>query len=242
MPAPARETDLYPPIRDFLEAQGYTVHAEVRHADLTAARGDEVIVIELKLRFGVDLLVQAIDRQKAVDSVYVAVPGPVRLDRGSPWRGRLALLKRLELGLIVVTWDRKGRPRVEIPTHPTPFARRRLTKRRFALLEELAGRTTNGNVGGSTRRKILTAYRERAVFLAWRLDREGPLSTRALRALGADEKTASILYDNHYRWFKRVARGVYELTDLGRRELADHPEWTAGLAESPSASSSSGSA
>jgi len=30
-----------------------------------------------------------------------------------------------------------------------------------------------------------------------------------------------IMADNHYGWFDRVARGVYELSDHGRRGLTD---------------------
>ncbi len=39
-----KETDLYPPIRDFLTAQGYTVRSEVNHCDITAVRGDELSI------------------------------------------------------------------------------------------------------------------------------------------------------------------------------------------------------
>ena len=45
-----READLYPPVKAFLEAQGYDVKGEVGAADLVALRGDEdPIIVELKL-------------------------------------------------------------------------------------------------------------------------------------------------------------------------------------------------
>lgn len=47
-----RETDLYPPVKAFLEAQGYVVKAEVARCDVVAVRGDEPpVVVELKTRF-----------------------------------------------------------------------------------------------------------------------------------------------------------------------------------------------
>ena len=43
-----KETDLYPPVKRFLEAQGYEVKAEVRGCDVTAVRGDEApVIVEL---------------------------------------------------------------------------------------------------------------------------------------------------------------------------------------------------
>ena len=38
---PPRETDLYGPIHNYLEAQGYTVRAEVNHCDVTARKAAE---------------------------------------------------------------------------------------------------------------------------------------------------------------------------------------------------------
>jgi len=49
MPSPLRETDLYPPVAEFLEKSGYTVHAEVAGSDITALRDGEILVVELKV-------------------------------------------------------------------------------------------------------------------------------------------------------------------------------------------------
>ena len=44
-----RETDLYPPIKCFLEGQGYEVKGEVGDCDVVAVRdGDEPVLVELK--------------------------------------------------------------------------------------------------------------------------------------------------------------------------------------------------
>ena len=45
------EADLYPPIKAFLEAQGYAVKGEIGPCDIVAVRGDEPpVVVELKER------------------------------------------------------------------------------------------------------------------------------------------------------------------------------------------------
>jgi hypothetical protein len=71
---------------------------------------------------------------------------------------------------------------------------------------------------------LITAYRENAVFIACCLRRHGPLSTRALRAIGTGDKTQKILGDNHYGWFNRVSRGVYSLNERGGHALPTYPE------------------
>ncbi|MGD0113094.1 MAG: hypothetical protein ABSD48_14630, partial [Armatimonadota bacterium] len=85
------ETDLYRPVRDYLLAQGYIVRAEVNHCDITAVKGDELVVIELKKAFGTALLIQAAQRQRITDSVYVALP---KQRPSRTWRGAQHLLRR----------------------------------------------------------------------------------------------------------------------------------------------------
>ncbi len=99
---PHRETDLHAPIHAYLERQGYTVQAEVSDCDLVARKDEDLIVIEFKRRMSINLLVQATDRQRITESVYVALPGPLELSRGSRWNGIRRLLRSLELGLILV--------------------------------------------------------------------------------------------------------------------------------------------
>lgn len=215
------EADLFEPVRDHLVAQGYTVRAEVDHCDIIARRADDLIVVELKRRVNLDLLIQATDRQRITPSVYVAVPGPLRMDRKSRFPGLKRVLRSLELGLLVVTPDAKA-PRVEVVFHPLPYQRQKRKQRRRAVLREMEGRSANHNRGGVTRRKLITAYRENAIQIACALQLHGPLAPRQLRALGTGEKTLRILANNHYGWFERIARGVYALTATGRRELKSY--------------------
>jgi hypothetical protein len=208
------ETSLYEPVRDWLAAAGYTVRAEVRHCDVVAVRDGELVAIELKTALGLELLMQAARRQRYADSVYVAVPRPAKRKR---WRDTLHLLRRLELGLILVADSG-----VQIALHPVPYRRQRRSGERRAVLTELAGRSGDYNRGGSTRATLVTAYRESALRIACALAEAGPSSPRRLRALGTCESTQSILYSNFYGWFERIAQGTYALSGSGRKALVDY--------------------
>jgi len=224
MTRPLRETDLFEPIRDHLVAAGYTVRAEVDDCDVAAYRDGELLIVELKRQLSVDLLIQAVKRQSITRSVYVAIPGPLDMGRRSRWKGLRRLLRRLELGLLVVRPGGRGGMRVDPVLHPQPYRHRFLKARRLRILEEMIGRSGNRNRGGSTGSKLVTAYRENAIQIAAYLRRLGPSSPRDLRDLGGGSKTQSILYDNVYGWFRRVGRGIYALSDRGHRELADYED------------------
>ena len=47
-----KETDLYEPMRAFLEEEGYQVQAEVKHCDIAAEKNGRLVVVELKRAFG----------------------------------------------------------------------------------------------------------------------------------------------------------------------------------------------
>ncbi|HME71037.1 MAG TPA: DUF2161 family putative PD-(D/E)XK-type phosphodiesterase [Myxococcota bacterium] len=221
-----RETDLYGPVRAFLERQGYTVRGEVLGCDVAGRRGEDLVMVELKRALTTDLLVQATRRQRTTNSVYVAVPRPRGAGRGSRWHGLLHLLRRLELGLLVVSFSGR-RARVQAVLHPLPFDRRRSARGQRAILEEMAGRSGDHNQGGSVRRPLVTAYRENAIHVACCLERNGPLAPRALRALGTGQKTLSILRSNVYGWFERVGYGLYALSAQGRGDLSRWPDLVA---------------
>lgn len=219
--APKRETELYAPLKAWLEDHGYMVRSEVLGCDIAAQRGGALVLIEMKLRFGVELLTQAVARQRATPSVYVAIPRPERM-AGKKWRDTMHLLRRLEIGLVVVT------PRsAEVVFHPTPFARKQHKAQRRALLTEMKGRSADRNTGGSHGRKLVTAYREQALFIACCLDRFGPLPPKTLRAIGAGPKARAIVYDNHYGWFERLDKALYGIRPAGRDALTNYPELAA---------------
>jgi hypothetical protein len=230
MPQSLTETDLYAPVAELLTAQGYTVRSEVQHCDLTAVKGDELVVVELKRSFSLALLLQATRRQRLTNAVYVALPRPKWSRR---WVGVQHLLRRLELGLILISPNGR-QPRVEIAFHPLPFARKQQRRARAAVLREIAHRSGDYNTGGSTRRKLMTAYREQALRIAALLASRGPMTAVQLRALGTDPKTYSILYGNVYGWFTRVAPATYDLTAQGRKELRQYAGVVKRLREPPS--------
>jgi|TARA_B110000263_G_scaffold136380_1_gene118306 hypothetical protein len=206
------ETELSAPVKAYLESHGYQVNCEVKDCDIVATRGDDLIIVELKTSVNLTLLVQATKRQSISDSVYVAVPAPTKRNR--QWRGTLTVLKRLEVGLLLVEEGAMGMV-VSKQFDPIPYQRKKNTRSRRALLTEVADRSGDYNVGGSTKTTLMTAYRENAILIACCLSKLGPSSPKSLRNLGTGDKTTSILSANHYGWFQRVEKGVYELTDQG---------------------------
>jgi hypothetical protein len=217
------ETDLAAPVTAFLAAQGWTVRSEVKDCDVAAVRGDDLLVVELKKSITLALLVQGARRQRLTDTVYLAIPRP-----SSVWqwrrvnRGVLHLLRRLELGLLFVVPEG-----IDVVLQPRPLARRRKPAARRAVLEEVDQRSADYNTAGSTRRKLMTAYREQALRIACFLAVHGELSPKRLRELGTGEKTRAILYDNVYGWFRRVRTGIYRLSAHGARDLGAYPELAA---------------
>ncbi len=222
-----KETDLYMPVKKLFQDQGFKVNSEVMGCDLTAMDKDSLIVAELKLTLNLQLILQAVKRQRIADRVYCAIlrPGSYYTSR---WRDLFHLLRRLEIGLIFVNFARKG-GYAEIIIDAVPFDRSRSAslsqKKRKRIIKEADERKADLNKGGSVKRRLLTAYRQKAVYIAWLLDQYGPLSIKALREKGSDEaKTQRILYDNVYGWFIRKSRGIYDITEKGRKALKQYNE------------------
>src|SRR6185369_7638630 len=157
------ETDLYIPVKAFLEKQGYTVKAEIGRCDVVARRGDEPpIVVELKNVLNLSLLLQGVDRLSVSDTVYLAVPnaGAALADRRVH-----KLLRRLGLGLLVVYQPNRRGQLVEALLDPLPYAPRKNKRRTGRLLAEFVRRAGDPNTGGSSigRIKLVTAYRQEAL-------------------------------------------------------------------------------
>ena len=212
------EVDLYGPIKQFLESQGYAVKGEIRACDIVAVRGDEgPVVVELKERLNLALLLQAVDRLRVSDAVYVAF----RIGKGhsASWRSRrkqvTSLLRRLGLGLLTVSASGS----VVAVLDPAPYRPRLGTGRRTRLLREFAERVGDPETGGSTSRQRLTAYRQDAVRCARELTNERVLKVSVIRERAEVSRAGPILRDNHYGWFERVKTGHYELSPSGRRDM-----------------------
>jgi len=219
-----KETHLYPPLKAWLETQGYTVRGEVGRCDLAAEKDGCLIAIELKLRPSLVLLAQAAERQEYADSVYVALPVTPEKPRPPSSRSLRRLLSRLGIGLILITFM-KSKTRVQVLIHPGSGTPRNRPKKKIAILREIAGRdmdmTSGGLRGGKPR---VSAYRQRAIRLAVWISALEEASPAMLKKLGAPDDTGTILSRNLYGWFERVQRGVYRLHDAGKIALNDVPD------------------
>lgn len=211
-----KEADLYPDLKAYLEAQGYTVKAEIGACDLMARRGDEpAVVVEMKLSFSLALVMQGVARQALFDDVYLAVPVS---EKG--WKLRykdiIALCRRLGLGLLAV---KPGQ--VEAHLDPAPYVPRKSTVRAGRLLREFDRRVGDPNLGGTTGVKRMTAYRQDALRCLVALG-AGPLKASLVAKSAAVPRAAALMRDDHYGWFERVSLGIYALTPKGQAAMLEH--------------------
>ena len=215
-----KETDLYPPLKDFLRQQGYEVKGEVEHCDVIAVRADEsVVIVELKLSINIAVVLQAVDRLQISDSVYIGVPK----DTGILKKQRkqiIKLLRMLGLGLLVID-PAATLGSVDVLCDPGKYKPRHAKQRRHRLLGEFMHRAGDPNAGGSTvRRGIMTAYRQKALAIAEYLQEHGETKAAVIAQLLAEPKTRAILYNNVYGWFDRLGKGVYALSPRGETEIS----------------------
>lgn len=205
-----KEVEMYKPLKKFLKAKGYTVHSEVESVDVMAQKGDELLIVEMKTSFNLQLIYQLIERLKVTDQVYAYI----LLGKGGRWpksyKRMCALLKRLHCGLI--TLDQHTKKQVVLEFEPGPFKPRKNYTKKSLALKEFQGRSIDLNQGGSTRELLFTAYKEKAIRIAMYLFEHGASSTQDIKEKLDMEKTVDILNKNYQGWFERVSRGVYQLT------------------------------
>ncbi|MBO9478804.1 hypothetical protein J7382_14750 [Shimia sp. R11_0] len=212
------ETELYAPVKAWLQARGFEVKAEVGAADVVAVReGEEPVIIELKTGFSLTLLQQAVARQAVTDAVYVAVP---RWKGRAGWKafsGNIGLCKRLGLGVLSV---RLKDGAVEVHCDPVPFQPRKSKRCKAQLLKAFSRLEGDPNTGGTRGAKV-TVYRQDAEKCAAFLRQNGPSRGRDVAKGAGVEKATTMMRDNHYGWFEKVEAGVYQLSDSGVAALAD---------------------
>ncbi len=224
-----KETQLYKPVKELFEKMGYTVNSEVSDMDVTAVRGDELVVIELKTSMNLTLILQAVNRQKVANQVYVAIPRPKNRSKrfGREFKDKEYLLRRLCLGLILVAVDSPV-PYAKIEMEPKSIndkvvVRRNLDKRQKTI-NEINKRHGDYNEGGVTGRKIVTAYRENALKIAGLIEIAGEMSLKDLKNAGCGVKTGSILIKNFYGWFLKNHNDLYILTKKASEDLERYRE------------------
>lgn len=214
-----KETELYAPLKNYLEQLGYEVKGEVRGCDLVAMRqgAKDPLIIELKKNFNLPLVLQGIDRLSLSNQVYLAVEQPQKgkRSRKHDWNDIVKLCKMLGLGLITVAYYSNRKPHVTVYCEPMAYTPAHSKRKANGLLNEFHERTGDYNIGGSTRRKLMTAYREQALYCAYVLRQHDCLSPKQLREMTGSTKITGILQQNYYGWFNRIGRGKYQLTLAG---------------------------
>jgi hypothetical protein len=215
-----KETALYAPVKTFLEARGYRAKGEIGGCDLVALSDGEpplVVIAELKASFTLELVLQAVDRARAGDEIWLAARLAPKGRHGD--RRFRDLCRRLGFGMLGVR-DDGGVEVLLSPAEPEP---RRDPRRRVRLVQEHKRRRGDPHPGGGRGEPVMTAYRQRALACAAILA-HAPARPRDLRPSAPDAGT--ILLNNYYGWFRAVSRGVYELTEAGRTALARWPSET----------------
>ncbi|MFB2564801.1 DUF2161 family putative PD-(D/E)XK-type phosphodiesterase [Rhizobium sp. IMFF44] len=213
------ETALYLPIKSFLEAAGYTVKGEIGGCDLVGLTDGEppvVVICELKMTFNLELILQAVDRAAASDEVWIAARVSAKGKGREGDRRFRDLCRRLGFGMLAVS-DNDLVDIIVSPVSPMP---RKNARRRSRLVDEHRRRKGDPALGGSTRKPIMTAYRQQALACAAAIE-SGVQRPKDMRE--AAPKAPQILRDNVYGWFERIDRGIYALTELGTEALKRWP-------------------
>lgn len=216
-----READLYPPLKKYLVHLGYEVKSEVQHCDVVAVRENEVLVVELKLSLNLTILLQAVDRLKLTETIYIGIPNGIPILKKQ--RKRLVkLMRMLGIGLIVIDPASKIGG-VDVVCDPGGYKPRQVKRKAQGLMHEFQQRVGDPNEGGSsTMRGVMTAYRQKAIAIAEYLRDNGETKAAVVAKSIEEPKSRPILYDNVYGWFERLGKGIYKLSPRG---LAELPEW-----------------
>lgn len=209
------ESDLYPPLKQFLEAQGYEVKGEVLQCDLMAVHvAGEPVIVELKLSLNLSVILQAVDRLSLSSMVYIGIPKEYKMARKRKAK-ILKLLKMLGLGLIVID-PTIATGSVDVIIDPKPYNPRHSKAKLNKLLGEFMTRQGDPNLGGSsTKHGRVTAYRQRAIVIAQYLFNNGACKASVVSKQIQELKARDILYNNYYGWFENPSRGIYQLSALG---------------------------
>jgi hypothetical protein len=215
-----KESDLYLPLKRFLESQHYAVKGEIHDCDVVALRGDEdPVVVELKLSLNLEVIMQAVDRLAVTPIVYLGIPrkcGILKRRR----RQTVKLLRMLGLGLVVID-PRLKTGSVAVILDPGAYRPRKSKQRQKRLLGEFLRRAGDPISGGTAMRKgIMTAYRQRALAIGRFLRKNGPTKASHVAQSLQEPDARAILYRNVYGWFDREAVGVYNLSPRGAEELS----------------------
>jgi len=216
-----KEVDLYEPAKRIFEEMGFTVRAEVKNCDLFAVKNDVTVVAELKKSFNMTLCYQLMDRQTFANNVYAVIPRPDKGTNDKNWKNMIKLCQKLDFGLITVALDSPLKF-AEVVLSPSGIHKISNKKKNTTAMKEAKKRSEDLNTGGSTGKKLVTAYRERSLEMLCLTYTAGEMTGARLKELGYDKGEYSILYKNFYKWFKKKDKGIYELSETGLKVIKDN--------------------
>lgn len=217
-----QEKELFAPIKEYFEKEGYVADGEVNDIDLYMEKDGETVAVELKRTLDYKSVIQASLRQKITDSVYIGIFTPANLFSKS-FKEKIYLLNRLGIGLITVS-NRSGKVNIvcEPVIHELSSYKSHNKKKKEALQHEFNGRKVKSNTGGVCRQKLVTSYREDAIIVLDTLvSLGGESSPKLVKEASGIEKTPSILRANYYGWFFNKATGIYAVTEKGYDALVE---------------------
>lgn len=214
-----KETEIYNPIRRFLETEGYHIKAEVNHVDVYGIKDNLTITVELKTQISLKLIYQALERKKVADSVFIGVPEDAVKSHGKDMKHLRHLLTKLGIGVIVV---RANEAYVLLEADQSSVKKRTNVKKR-QVIKEFNQRENHQNIGGTKGKKI-TAYKEQVIRVAYMLRKMKSASPKDLMEHTGISQAPKIVQANYDGWFKKVSRGIYTLTEQGELELNEYLE------------------
>ena len=217
------ETDLHEPIKQWLIDEGCEVRSEVKSIDMVGLYGDLMIAVELKLKLNLEVINQAVERQGVADLVYIAVMHDYKAVASKRFQMTLLTLKRLQLGLLLVNF-RSIVPEVVEYLKPENFdfekSKRARKTKRAAIIAEFNKRAADFNTAGSTKSKIMTSYKEQCLLVAYYMKHYELESAKAFKPFGFETvKVSNILVKNFNRWYHKVEKGKYVLSEEGEKAL-----------------------
>ncbi len=216
------EKDLFKPIKKYFETEGYVCDGEVKDIDMYMEKGSENLAVELKVSLDFKVVQQAALRQKVADTVYIGTFRPKNMN-STAFKDKLYLLKRLGIGLILVT---KTTGAVNIVSEPvvselSTFQTRSKRKRK-EISKEFKNRKTKSNVGGVNKAKLITSYRESSLLVLDGLcSLGGEASGKAVKEASGIAGSTRIMYDNYYGWFEALGKGIYKISESGYDALEE---------------------
>ncbi len=222
-----KETDLHVPVKEWLEGQGCKVRSEVKSIDMVGLYDDSTLIaVEMKLKLNLEVINQAVERQGYVDAVYIAVVHDYKTIASKRFNATLLTLKRLNIGLLVVNF-RSTEPYCYEVLKPESFdferSRKAKKNRRALLVKEFNKRSGDFNVAGTKNEKLMTAYREECLLMAYYMSKEGLSRSNEFQFLGMKtQKASGILSKNFHGWFEKVEKGAYKVSKLGEEALVSH--------------------